>query len=930
MKSDRHARIKTVFLEACDLPPEQRQAFLTRACVGDDDLRQAVDRLLAHHVPLASGAEPHSANKPSPSRDVAIADTSDILDLPRYATGHLIAERYRIVSLMGEGAMGRVYRAEDLSLNLTVALKFLPRLHGLDPTWKRRVAREVKLARAVSHPNVCRVYDLTEVDGIPVISMEFVDGEDLGALLRRIGRLTGDRAVEIARQLCVGLAASHIHGVLHRDLKPSNVMLDRKGNVRITDFGLAAIAGSVERAEIRAGTPKYMAPEQISGVSVTERSDIYSLGLVLYEMFSGKSAFKADGPIEYLRLHRTQEPAPPSSLAPEIDPRVEAVILACLRKDPEERPESALRVAAALPGGDLLAAALAAGQIPTREMVAVAAAEGVIDRRKILRVAAAALALFIVALPLGLGTHPITKNGGAKSPDALVEKAREIASSAGLDDAPIDFEARFMSSAEVEISTSVATASGTPVALATADAEVHFCYRESRMGPLPRSWDLLGFIMPGSEPIRLSPSAAGVTTIILDGFGRLVFFESPWAPGSPAGPAGSPANWEALVRASGHDPASLIPTESRTIPPGWHDQHQAHLSRSNALGRAPVRIETANCQDRMQYFAVLSDSSAKPTSHRASSADRWTFLKAIRNAVFLLVLVAALPNAWKNWRNRGDVVGAVRVGGFIFAIRLVALLVSIHGISPDPELIENVARSTAGALCEAMIVSLLYLALETHVRRLWPRTLGSWSRLLEGRFRGPFLGRDVLVGCLVGNFWAVLTFLDRKIPPWMGWNARPQLRLDQGLNDLLGARFALAGLLDSLRSSIYQSMLMLCVLLIATWMTARRKWLALPVAWLIGSLMYAPAATHPVTAWTLYAFGGVAIGVYVLIQYGVVSLLTAFLVTLMFGVFPITLSQGAWYAGYGYFVMAAILGLGGWGLQQALQPHRTAPDSPRP
>src|SRR5262245_53599367 len=160
--------------------------------------------------------------------------------------------------------MGDVYRADDLRLGQAVALKFLPGLVAGDPAALARFHGEVRLARQVSHPNVCRVYDIGEAEGRTFLSMEFVDGEDLASLLRRIGRLPGDKAVEIARQLCAGLAAAHDAGILHRDLKPANVMLDGRGRARITDFGLAAIAGEVLGADARAGTPEYMSPEQLA------------------------------------------------------------------------------------------------------------------------------------------------------------------------------------------------------------------------------------------------------------------------------------------------------------------------------------------------------------------------------------------------------------------------------------------------------------------------------------------------------------------------------------------------------------------------------------------------------------------------------------------------------------------------------------------
>ncbi|MBI1874126.1 MAG: serine/threonine protein kinase, partial [Acidobacteria bacterium] len=160
----------------------------------------------------------------------------------RFLPGAILAGRYRVVGPLGRGGMGDVYRADDLKLGQSVALKFLTARMARDREWLARFHNEVKIARQVSHPNVCRVHDIGEVDGEPFLSMEYVDGEDLASLLRRIGRLPSDKAVEIARQLAAGLAAAHHNGVLHRDLKPANVMIDGRGRVKITDFGLADLA----------------------------------------------------------------------------------------------------------------------------------------------------------------------------------------------------------------------------------------------------------------------------------------------------------------------------------------------------------------------------------------------------------------------------------------------------------------------------------------------------------------------------------------------------------------------------------------------------------------------------------------------------------------------------------------------------------------
>ena len=212
----------------------------------------------AIHVSQLVTAAP-SARGPSSSS--GWLTSSDSIDHGRFAPGSVLEDRYRIIGLLGRGGMGEVYRADDLRLGQPVALKFLPESLRDDPVRLAQFHNEVRTARQVSHPNICRVYDIGEAAGHLYLTMEYVDGEDLATSLRRIGRFPEDKATEIARQLCAGLAAAHERGVLHRDLKPANVMLDGAGKVRLMDFGLAAV-GPV--ADVRAGTPAYMAPEQLA------------------------------------------------------------------------------------------------------------------------------------------------------------------------------------------------------------------------------------------------------------------------------------------------------------------------------------------------------------------------------------------------------------------------------------------------------------------------------------------------------------------------------------------------------------------------------------------------------------------------------------------------------------------------------------------
>src|SRR6185436_12172095 len=171
--------------------------------------------------------------------------------------GTIFAERFRIVAPLGRGGMGEVYRADDLKLGQTVALKLLPDHLAADPARLAQFHNEVRVARTISHRNVCRTYDIGDADGQPFITMEYVDGEDLASLLRRIGRFPQDKAVEVARQICAGLAAAHDRGVLHRDLKPANVMIDGRGTARLTDFGLAALVEDARNLDALEGTPAY-------------------------------------------------------------------------------------------------------------------------------------------------------------------------------------------------------------------------------------------------------------------------------------------------------------------------------------------------------------------------------------------------------------------------------------------------------------------------------------------------------------------------------------------------------------------------------------------------------------------------------------------------------------------------------------------------
>jgi serine/threonine-protein kinase len=380
------------------------------------------------------GASPEGltvAATPSPEPTYAV--TSGI-DHGAFTPGTLLGTRYRIVGLLGRGGMGEVYRADDLTLGQPVALKFL---RGDEPALAARLREETRTARQVSHPNVCRVHDVAEWGGRPFVSMEYIDGEDLASLLRRIGRLPPDKAVEIVRQVCAGLAAAHDRGVLHRDLKPANVMLDARGRVRITDFGLASFADDDRRGEI-AGTPAYMAPEQIAGGRLTPQTDLYAAGLLLFELLAGAPAYGSVSLAERRQQPSTAKPSLSPSVRATVDPRIVQVIERCLEPEAARRPESALRLAAALPGGDPLEAALAAGETPAPHVVAEAVDENPLSPAAVVG-SLAAFAVIVVALLAFTGVSVYSRFVPFRlSPEVLAARADQVRQQLGYSDPPTD------------------------------------------------------------------------------------------------------------------------------------------------------------------------------------------------------------------------------------------------------------------------------------------------------------------------------------------------------------------------------------------------------------------------------------------------------------------------------------------------------------
>ena len=355
--------VKALFENALEKTPAERTSFLAGAAQ-DSAVRREVERLLAHHIEsggfLSKAAVPDLKRNPSgaPARSQA------------FFPAELVAERFRITRFLARGGMGEVYEAEDIELQERVALKSIRSELLDDGKVLDRFKREVHLARKVTHPNVCRIFDLfrqpAQTAGgssrgpVVFVAMELLEGETLAEYLRRQPRLTVENARPIAMQLAAGLGAAHSAGVLHRDFKPGNVLLvpNAKGvRAVITDFGLALRstkesnpAAPVTGTGDVLGTPAYMSPEQVEGKDLTPASDVYSLGLVLYQMVTGTRAFEDATPLSMAVRRIKEDPVPPRTLVADLDRRWESVILRCLAREPKDRFQSGDEVADALRG----------------------------------------------------------------------------------------------------------------------------------------------------------------------------------------------------------------------------------------------------------------------------------------------------------------------------------------------------------------------------------------------------------------------------------------------------------------------------------------------------------------------------------------------------------------------------------------------------
>ena len=341
MNAERWQQVKTIFHRAAECDPAARAAFLRESCGDDADLRSEVESLLA--------SEQHPA---SLLENPVLAAGAVAAAAPPNRTGPVLPERYEILAELGRGGMGIVYKARDRETGEVIALKILKPEIAADLQIIERFKNELRLAHRITHHNVARLYEFHRTGDTVYLSMEYVEGESLCALLHRTGKLDLALGLTIARQLAAGVSAAHRQSIAHRDLKPENIMLTAAGEVKVLDFGISRYYAANATATIGfIGTPAYMAPEQAQGTLTDHRTDIYALGLILYEMFTGTKAFTGDTPVSLALKQVRESPPPPRTLAPLLPVHIEQAILKCLEKHPADRFQSVEDLLHALAGG---------------------------------------------------------------------------------------------------------------------------------------------------------------------------------------------------------------------------------------------------------------------------------------------------------------------------------------------------------------------------------------------------------------------------------------------------------------------------------------------------------------------------------------------------------------------------------------------------
>ena len=620
-----------------------------------------------------------------------------------------------------------------------------------------------------------------------------------------------------------------------------------------------------------------MAPEQLAGGRATISSDLYALGLVLFEMFTGAPAFAPGSAADRARGSRDSAPPTPSQARPDIDPAVERVIVSCLERDPARRPSSARVIAAALPGGDPLAAALAAGETPSPDMVADAGTVGSLRP-------AIAWALF-AALVIGLGAVAAINDRVATlrpallqlSPEVLRVRARQILERVGWTDQPLDRVGGF----EFDLDVS-AHLRGDPSPDQWRRAEqgrpglLRFWYRESDSWLTPWS---LGRWPSSGDPPASQPGA----TVVLDRTGNLVRLTIVLKPTTDVHASTAPPDWSGLFEAAGLRLADFDGTEPLRVPPVGADRRFAWIERSPPDRAMTARIEAAAIGARSVHFEVLSP---YPAATLFSIVPLRGFV-LLAFVTITLILAAALL-ARRNIRlGRSDRSAAFRIALFSFALFVPLYMFGVHHV-PGIEEVVQLAKGALNSLAYAAGYWLTYVAIEPLVRRRWPDLIVSSTRLLAGRVRDPLIGRDLLIGAALGTVAAVLSATYVLTTSAFEW-PRIGLPPPTPLLPLYSAGQAISQCAWIIQIGVQDSLFVMLLMLVLT-IVLRRRWLATAALFLIAMGL---AGISPGSPMVLIAQG--ALMAFTVTRYGILAMLAYTLFFLSMTWFPLTLDLNAFY-----------------------------------
>jgi serine/threonine-protein kinase len=688
-------------------------------------------------------------------------------------------------------------------------------------------------------------------------------------------------------------------------------MLDGEGNVRITDFGLATAEDDADA--ILAGTPQYMAPEQLEGHAASARSDIYALGLVLFEVFTGKRALDAKSIHELRDLHSSGRIVTPSSIVRDLDPAIERVIQRCLDRDPARRPASALAVSAALPGGDPLAEALAAGETPSPELL-VAAGEA--DALPIWQ-AASAVGAIVVALALLV--PPLVKGSFVrfqpleKPPDVLIDRAEQILVSVGYTEPRVDtahgFDANLAYLQWIAQTDQTSTrwsvlARPTPTPLA-------FWYRTS---PRPMMSQQLPFTVTESDP---PPRETNAHRIELDTHGRLIELRSqPIQFDDSQPPAGAPP-WPTLFDAAGLTLSRFTPATPEWSPPDYADVRAAWTGPLDGRPDITVRVEGAAYRNRPVYFVVLGpwNVPTRMTTPTVSAVSR--IMTAITRVSIIALMITALVLARRNTQTgRADMRGATRFATVLGLIYFSAAVIGGHHAADTTVEYGALVTALMIATWQSIVLWMVYLALEPYGRRFWPDMLLGWSRLLTGHVRDARVGREVLAGIACGIAFAGVHVVRNMAGAWFGY---PPLRpmMGAGVDVLLGDAAFVRGLAFALFRDVGGALLMTLVFVVCR-LIARRQTAAIALG-MVALFYYWTSYLGANPPWleTIVEAAAIVILTIATIRFGLLAAAVTLFVAELLERAPMTLDVGHWSATASNTTIVFVLGLAAFGFYAA-------------